>query len=188
MTSIVTACCGIPGWMERSLLKESQFGDEDDVMPDYHSEQEAVMEEVSAIPSTKIKAYYEEMSKQLVNPDEWGKKGKRLIGVSQAVRSRVSKKIYDVTKGYHKAIPVDGIFEALSNEGLVPIQEDGYRWSGLLLGTAECGTEDARKQVANFEIATVDANGKWGMANMWLHLAWCRMSPSGNYEIVCYLS
>jgi hypothetical protein len=57
----------------------------------------------------------------------------------------------------------------------------------MLLGGAECGSEEARKQYANIPIAGKNAEGKWCMTTDSLHLQWCRMQ-SGKYEVVCYLS
>ena len=79
----------------------------------------------------------------------------------------------DLGKGiptYCPEIPLDDIFQIISNHGGTVIQEDGTAWSGLL-----CGAEGE----TSFVIA--------GLKNIFLRLSWYKMQ-SGKYEIITYVS
>ena len=181
MGTPITSCCQPSDWVEKALLKAAQFDEDFYGADDTESEDEphAPMPQSVVDELNKI---HEDMNSQFVNPA----KKQRQIGVNHSAKAKAQKKIYEVTKGYHKKIPLAEIFAALDESGLVPVQEDGYRWNGVLVGAAECGTPEARNQMATIDIATKDASGKWGMANVALQISWCRMN-SGSYEVVCYL-
>lgn len=204
MGTAITPCCGLPGWIERALFKASQFDDFDDALgvENFHDPQDIVEEADKAIADytrdektrreiekkeAERAAREAELSGQLVNPGEWGKGGKRPMGIGQAVKNKVQKSIYAIAKGWHSRIPIGEIFDALFEYGLIPIQEDGYRWEGMLIGGHECGSEGARNQFANLPTVARDANGKWALTTSYLHLTWCKMH-GGKYEVVCYLS
>jgi hypothetical protein len=168
-------------------LAQTDFDDEED-MDSGDEVGQAAIDVLARLPPDKVMAHYEEMLQSLAVPDEWGKKGKRPVAVSPGVRKRVSNGLYEVTKGYHKEIPLEGIFLALAQGGLVPVQEDGHRWSGMLVGGAECGSTEAASQHAELPLATRGSDGKWSLTTTVLSLRWCKMSVSGNYEITCYLA
>jgi len=82
---------------------------------------------------------------------------------------RTNKQLNVYNHEYHDSIPLYGIFDVVErNIGMV-VQEDGTRWSGLLLG--EVGRAD-------FKIANFRYN---------LHLSWYKMG-SGRYEVVAYVA
>ncbi len=87
---------------------------------------------------------------------------------------------------YHSQIPLDKIKEILKTNSVIMVQEDGTPWSGFLMGKAECGTEDAKKQYADIDLAFKKDNN-YILSNNTLHVSWCLM-PSGRYEVVCYIS
>jgi len=149
--------------------------------------EKARQEAVAKIPSKDIIEYYKEMSQPLVNLEEWGKGGKRLIAANPSAKRRASKKIHEVTKGWHVGIPTDRIVAVLAEEGFTPILEDGSRWIGVVAGDAECGSEEAREQYSNARLIQKNEEGKWAVTTTVLHMQWCKM-PSGKYEVVCYIS
>jgi len=86
-----------------------------------------------------------------------------------SIRKRINKSLYAISKIYHPEIPLDKIFGALETEGVVPLQEDGTRWSGILCGD-------------NASMRVNTSNPK-----IFLYVGWYKM-PSGNYEINAYVS
>ena len=84
-------------------------------------------------------------------------------------------------------MPVGQLFNALRDLGLEALQEDGTPWSGFLVGGAECGSEKAANQRANFPLAAKQEDGSYRLTKVALILSWCVM-PSGKYEIIGYLS
>lgn len=92
---------------------------------------------------------------------------------------------------YHEAIPLKTIFDAILDEGMVVLQEDGTEWCGLLCG------EQGNCIFPLGDLAETDSHGflvtdspgehvfketKHGLA-----LGWYRM-PSGRYEVTSYVS
>ena len=57
----------------------------------------------------------------------------------------------------------------------------------MLVGGAECGSDESSQQVANFDLAFSQNGGLEPIANAALYLSWCKM-PSGRYEVVSYVS
>jgi len=86
---------------------------------------------------------------------------------------------------YHVQIPLQSIFNILKENNVIPIQEDGAYWSGMLIGGRECGEEGTKDQVANIDLA-INVNGQYLPCKNSLNISWCKM-PSGKYEIVCYV-
>ena len=77
----------------------------------------------------------------------------------------------------------------LRKNGLIPLQEDGTPWSGMLMGAKECGP-DAIDQQAHFPLAIMSDNdtGNWSMTNAGVHLSWCLLNTNPrSYEIVVYM-
>jgi len=101
------------------------------------------------------------------------------------IKNQVNKQLHDLGN-FHEKIPVGKIFDILENIGIIPLQEDYTPWSGMLLGGAECGTEEAKNQRTILSLA-INIGDKFVVANNSLSMSWCKM-PSGKYEIVTYLS
>ena len=165
------------GFSEKALMRTAQSEEF------FDDQEETAHEPMPQKLVDRLREIHEEMSGQLVNPAI----KKRQIAVNQAAKRKAMKAIYEATKGYHQKIPIDKIFDALEENGMYPIQEDGHRWEGMLLGGAQCGTEEARGQRATIDLAAKGADGKWGKANVVLSLSWCKM-PSGKYEITSYVA
>ena len=181
MSHEITGCCAAPRWLPPGM----RLADiDDDLEIDQDDVDQEALDSVRGMPPDQPLT---EAGQQLLNPDDWGKGGKRPIAVNQSAKRRAAKLIYEAMKGWHDSIPLSDVFLALSWEGLVPIQEDGTRWAGVLAGGAECGSDEARGQHADIPIAGKNANNLWCMTTAMLHLSWCKMH-SGRYEVVCYLS
>ena len=84
-------------------------------------------------------------------------------------------------------MPLQSIFDVLKQYNIVALQEDDTLWSGMLVGKAECGSDEAKNQVATMPIALTDEFGTFSKLNSMLVINWCTM-PSGKYEITTYLS
>jgi hypothetical protein len=82
---------------------------------------------------------------------------------------------------------LQGIFDALKVEGIVPLQEDGTEWSGFLAGGAECGSDETRHQVANIDLGIQRDGQLLLVPNTSLYISWCVMQ-SGKYEVIAYVS
>jgi len=83
----------------------------------------------------------------------------------------MNREIHEITNGFKPEIPLDEIFNAISNNGGRAVDEAGNDWSGIL-----CGADGT----ANIE---VEFEGK----NFWLRVSWHKME-SGNWETVAYIS
>ena len=81
------------------------------------------------------------------------------------------RRMYEISGEYWNEIPLKEIFEALTENGMSAVQEDGTPWSGILCGESSC--------------TTIKVTGN--KAVKWLQLAWYKMQ-SGRYEINVYLS
>ena len=125
------------------------------------------------------------------------------IAIKPAIRKAMNSKIHDLGN-YHVEIPLQQIFDILAEFNTIALQEDGKPWSGMLIGGAECGSDKARDQYANFQLAHKPSddvymynpfgddsfkmpNGGYKLAKQGLLLTWCKMS-SGKYEIVSYVN
>jgi hypothetical protein len=177
MPTRITRCCERPDWIDRALAKAAQFDDEPQE-PDADALRMDVERQIEAVPFRDVTRF--------VNPAEWGKGGRRPVSLPQGVKNRAGKAVYESTRGYHSSMPSNAILSALARHGLAAIDENGEKWLGLLVGTAECGSEGARDQVARARIVAQDGD-RWVLTNTWLALSYCMM-PSGNYEVTCYLS
>ena len=109
---------------------------------------------------------------------------KKTKSIPPTIKRRINNAIHDLGN-HHNEIPVTEIFEICEQNGVVPLQEDGTYWSGMLLGGAECGSEKARNQYANLELAVL-IEGEYVPSNNALSINWCKMG-SGRYEVVCYV-
>jgi len=107
-------------------------------------------------------------------------------GSNRAFINKANKEIHALGN-YHEVIPLQDIFDILRKYDIVALQEDGAKWSGLLVGGAECGSEKANDQYALFTLASPVGDLGYVPINKTLRLQWCKM-PSGKYEIVSYVS
>ena len=101
------------------------------------------------------------------------------------IKSKINKAIYNLGN-FHIEIPLKTIFTICEQNGVVPLQEDGTYWNGMIIGGADCGSNEAKEQIAHFDMA-FKADNEYVPSNNMLSLSWCKM-PSGKYEIVCYIS
>jgi hypothetical protein len=108
-------------------------------------------------------------------------------------KNEISKFLGDVSRKYWDHIPLQEIFDKLDSHGVVPLQEDGTRWQGMLLGDKECGSPGSETQRAHFRLAFRQPDGKWTLSSNCILLLWCRLFGRENaidkrYEIVTYVS
>lgn len=113
--------------------------------------------------------------------DESGRK----FAIPGKIKNKVNKDLHALGN-FHVQIPLEQIFKIINDVGIIPLQEDNTPWSGMLIGGAECGSEETKNQVVNFSLA-INIGDKFVVSNNSLSLSWCKM-PSGKYEIVTYLS
>jgi len=110
---------------------------------------------------------------------------KKNVSINASTKNKINKAIH-LLGNFHAEIPLQSIFNILKEKEIVALQEDGRKWSGLLIGGAECGSEKAKDQYAQFTLA-VNKDNQYVPAKQKLILNWCVMS-SGRYEIVSYVS
>jgi hypothetical protein len=105
-----------------------------------------------------------------------------------AIKKKINKEISKVlSPTYFKAIPLKDLFDILDKYGIVPIQEDKAKWSGLLIGGVD------KTEMVDFDLAWKDS--KQGniytemVPNAALVMSYYKM-PSGKYkyEVIGYLS
>ena len=107
--------------------------------------------------------------------------------VTQTAKNRINKSIHTLGN-FHEQIPLRQIFDICKENDIIPVQEDGKVWGGMLIGGAECGSDEARQQQAEFNVAVKNEDGRYVfVGNNILRLSWCKMG-SGKYEIVAYIS
>lgn len=179
MGTIILPCCGCPTWVEKALAKVAQFDDDSTPAQDPEEFRQEVEQAVASIPFRD--------EGRIINPEEWGKKRKRPRALAQSIKNKAQKGVRMATEGYHNGIPVQSIIAALGAQGLVPVNENGERWQGMLAGAALCGSEEAKNQNAHIQLAAMGPDGKWELTTFWLYLSYCLLD-SGRYEIICYLS
>lgn len=103
------------------------------------------------------------------------------LKASDPRRNRINRILSEVSKEYTQSIPLDKIFKALEDNGLVAIDEDGTEWEGLLTGREGRATIDVAflGEVPKDRMRTPIKNAK-------LVVSWYKM-PSGKYETTTYL-
>jgi hypothetical protein len=102
-------------------------------------------------------------------------KGQAATTVKPKPLSHAQARLADLSKQYHKHIPLGDVLDAAKASGLDPVQEDGTPWSGFLTGA------DGRATIALVDRKT----GK--PSKRALSVQWHRM-PSGNHELNAYIS
>jgi hypothetical protein len=88
---------------------------------------------------------------------------------TQIEKRHINKELNALGKNYFPSIPLNLIFTIIENHADIVVQEDGRPWSGFLLG---------ENSHTRFSIRD---------RKYFLDLSWYKM-PSGNYEIVAYVS
>lgn len=92
---------------------------------------------------------------------------------------------------FHNSIPLDTIFDAIKSEGLVPLQEDGAEWAGLLCGAEGQMLLPLGSLTETCTDGTLVTDGAephvFKETKHALIMSWYRM-PSGRYETVQYVS
>lgn len=107
--------------------------------------------------------------------------------IPPTIKNRINKAIHKATSNkWFDAIPLDEIMNACETNDVVILQEDGKKWSGFLMGNAECGTEDTRNQTTIFQVAHKQEDGNYVITKNGVYLSWCAIG-NGKLEIVCYI-
>ena len=86
-------------------------------------------------------------------------------------KNKINSKLAEISRTYHKEIPLSDIFGLIESESGIVVDESGEKWSGFL-----CGRE-GRLSAKIQGIKTVHG----------LYLSWYKMQVSGNYEITAYI-
>lgn len=183
MSKIITACCQTPTWIDSVLSKIAQFDDDEfEFSTGYEAKAPSPVEE-------EVRNFYQNVPSQVLNLKEWAKGGgKRPIAANPSAKRRANKAIHEITQSYQKEIPLNEILLAMSREGFVPLDETGSTFGqGMLVGSAECGTEEARNQYITMRLAAKNADGMWCMTTSSFHITWCTLHGSKKYEVVAYI-
>ena len=98
------------------------------------------------------------------------------VAIPAAKRHKINVGLHEIGRVYHKSIPLSDIFDILKSNGVMPVQEDGSEWSGLLSG---------REGKAHIDLKAMGENAQDFKSV--LVLTWHKME-SGRYEVVAYLS
>jgi len=95
-------------------------------------------------------------------------------------KKRMNTPLWEMSRQYHRSIPLDNIFMVLKKEGVVPVQEDWTPWAGLLLG---------REGRASIDLVKRAPDGTYHpVVNAMLVLSWYKMEETDNYEVNVYVS
>jgi len=112
--------------------------------------------------------------------------------VALPIKRKANNALHAMGNYSDRGVPLAEIFEKLEALGLIPVQEDGCRWSGFLCGAAECGSDKAREQVALFPLAIYDdASGCHRLSKLGLCLSWGtlnRQNGTRRWEFVAYVN
>ena len=116
----------------------------------------------------------------------------RPVAVKPAIKNRINRAINKLGNYHNDGVPLEDIFQCLKAEGVTPLQEDGTEWSGLFCGAAECGSDEARKQVALFQLAIWDESKSCHrLTTLGLCVSWGTLyRPNGTrrWEFVAYVN
>ncbi len=134
-----------------------------------------------------IRQHLERDSKHVNDPVKMNGRG---AAVPAPVKTRVKNQLHDICKKTWQSIPLDEILWTLKKNGLMALQEDGTEWSGMLMGTKECGDPEANNQRVSWPVAMQSPEDCdiWIMTNTAVQLSWCvrRYDPM-TFEIVVYM-
>ena len=111
----------------------------------------------------------------------------RPIRMPNKIKNILQKGVHDILKPtYFEGIPLGPIFKIFEANGVIPLQEDGTKWDGMLTGGHECGSDRASSQRTDIELAVKTDSGL-KLTNSALSISWCKM-PSGKMEVIGYIS
>jgi hypothetical protein len=105
--------------------------------------------------------------------------------MDSVTKKNINRELHELMKPtYFTEIPLDGIFAILEKNGVIPLQEDGTKWSGMLLGDdshtyIELGMKSSEQDVHGLPTYTP-------IVNTSLALSWHKMN-SGKSEVLAYL-
>ena len=98
-------------------------------------------------------------------------------------RGRANKTLSEIGRKYWKEFPLDEIFNACESNGIIPIQEDGTEWGGMIGSQGECGHDKPSMKIA----LAIDVGEGFVPAYNQLIVTACTL-PRGSIEIVSYIS
>ena len=98
-------------------------------------------------------------------------------------RKRANRILQEVGRKYWPSFPLDEIFGACKSNDIIPLQEDGTVWAGMIGSQGDCGLG---KPPMTIDLAVNVGEGYVPARNRLIITA-CTMT-SGNLEIVCYVS
>ncbi|MCK9433833.1 MAG: hypothetical protein M0R32_03205 [Candidatus Cloacimonetes bacterium] len=136
------------------------------------------------VPKVSLASWNVDPNRVLVDMNEKG------VPIPTSDRRAITDFLHDVGRKYWEYIPLDEIFKMLEGHGIVPLQEDGTRWSGWLLGDKECGSPGSEDQRTLFQLAIRQPDGLWALSKNGILITWCTLNGTGTkkYEIVSYVS
>ncbi len=107
-----------------------------------------------------------------------GKPKKLPANIRKFVTSRLQK---EYGSGYFPKIPLKEIFNILKESYILPVDESGEEWSGMLLGD---------RSHTSFDLVIYDNDTQEfvPISDSMLVLSWYKMEQTGRYEINAYLS
>lgn len=98
------------------------------------------------------------------------------VRMSGGLRNKINRDLNRLLETiYFDHVPINDIFAVLERHGVVPIQEDYTRWSGILAG---------RDGTARIDLAL---DGRL-VSNAMLNVSYHKMQETGNYEVTSYVS
>jgi hypothetical protein len=109
----------------------------------------------------------------------------RRRAIGSTAKNRANRSIHELTKKLCDAIPLKGIFDALVANGMIPVDDDGSQWSGMLIGGRDCGDPEGASQRADISLAAVLPDYTVFPANVMLHISWCKIGD--RYEVTAYV-
>jgi hypothetical protein len=102
------------------------------------------------------------------------------------LKSKINKDINEYLKPiYFSEIPLDDLFKILEKYDIVPVQEDGTYWEGLLLGEQGNTIIEIANKMSSF--IKNDITFYTPFENAGLSISWYKMG-NGKWEIVSYIS
>jgi len=135
-----------------------------------------------------------DMSKIAQNDDiivDMGLRRGKLTSIPATPKRRAMKAISNSINGLKDGVPLDEMFQSLENEGIIAVNEDGTRWSGFLLGRAECGSDDTNDQNVSIDLAMDNRDGTFSMTRSNLYITWCAKYSDNQFlglDIVAYVT
>lgn len=107
------------------------------------------------------------------------------VRLDQLTRKNINKDLQVLMKPtYFEEIPLNAIFGVLEKHGVVPLQEDGTKWEGMLMGSSsyaylDLGLKSTERPVNDIPTYTPVSNAK-------LTLTWHKMG-SGRWEVLAFI-